>query len=650
MIIGTAGHIDHGKTALIKALTGVNTDRLKDEQARGISIELGFAYLPVPDIVSPERADQSIVGFVDVPGHEKFVPTMVAGAAGIDFAMLVVAANDGVMPQTQEHLQVLDLLGINEGIVALNKIDLVDDARRRVAEKQIKEMLAGTSLEGIDILPVSATQRIGIDDLKQRLWDEAVSRPEKSVSGTFRLAVDRCFTMQGAGTIVTGLVRSGQIAVGDKVMVLPSGQSVRVRSLHVQGQDASLGYAGQRCALNLASIDKSGVGRGDWLVDPKTASVASRFDAEIRLLASEQNSLRTWSSVQLHVGTTRVPARIVLLEGSRLLSGEKAVIQVVTDHPLPLVHGDLFVIRAASVGRTIGGGHVIDPGASRFRRHTSWRQATREALREPDSAVALDNLLSLTPGIVDFEGYVADRGLSDAEAQELLELLAPEAFLVGRQKYVARADSIAAIEETIVTQTARFHTENPDLPAMATTLLQDQIETPLSKPMLRIAIAILVEKGSIAIEGGGVRLPTHSSSMRAADRRIWDQISKTLKARRHNPPPLHELASEISQPVSDVRKVCKTLARMRVLVEVKKDRYYLATALVELAELAHQVAKTNQDARFSVADFRDAACCGRSPALHVLEYFDRHSITVRRGDTRIVSNSAKDVFGDVPTI
>lgn len=644
MIVGTAGHIDHGKTSLIKALTGVATDRLKEEKARGISIELGFAYAEVPDSASQGRPEGDIVGFVDVPGHERFVRTMVAGAAGIDFALLVVAADDGVMPQTQEHLQVLDLLGINEGVVALNKVDLVDDTRRLNVEKQIRDMLVGTLLEGIDILPVSVVQKTGIAELKQRLFDESASRPEKPITGTFRLAVDRCFTMQGAGTIVTGLVRSGRIAVGDKVLVLPLGLNVRVRSLHVQGRQSRIGLAGQRCALNLVGIDKTDLGRGDWLVDINSTGVTSRFDAEMKLLSSEKTPIRTWLPVHLHVGTTRVPARVVLLEGNQLMPGGKALVQIVTDHPLPIVFGDLFVVRDASARRTMGGGHVIDPRASGYRRLSSWRQATREALREPDSALALDNLLSLSPGIVDLNGFVADRGLSDAETQLTLELLQPLVYSVSGNEYVAHPYSIAALDEIIVKQIATFHSDNPDLSGMPTTQLHANIETQISKATFEIAIAILVERGSVVVEAGSVRLPTHTLGIRAADQQLWDQISTILEPRRHNPPPVRELAEQMSQPTSEVRKVCKTIVRIGELVEVGKDRFYLTAALAELGELAHEVAKASDDDTFTLAEFRDAAGCSRTIALQVLEYFDRRGITGRRGDARFASKSPKDVF------
>ncbi|MGI9354511.1 MAG: selenocysteine-specific translation elongation factor, partial [Rhizobiaceae bacterium] len=466
MIIGTAGHIDHGKTQLVKALTGVTTDRLEAEKARGISIELGFAYIPVADTVSSDNPDGDVLGFVDVPGHEKFVHTMVAGATGIDFALLVVAADDGLMPQTREHLQILDLLGISEGIVAITKIDLVDDARIQTVENQIRNLLIGTFLEDADILQVSAVKNTGLADLKQLLLDEAASRPERHSNGNFRLAIDRSFTLHGTGTVVTGAVRSGSISVGDTVIVLPHGQDVRVRSMHAQGRESDVGRTGERCALNLVGIDKNAINRGDWLVDQAAAAETDRFDAEVLLLETEEREVKTWTPIHLHVGTSQVPARIVILEGDTLEPGDRALVQIVSARPLPLIFGDKIVIRDTSAGRTIGGGHVVDPSASKHRRRSETRRAVRTALRVPDAAEALDALLIIEPRIVNLNQFVEDRGLTEREVTEILDLLEPEIFSVNDNRYAAQPEVVQAIGDALVATLANFHEEYPELPGM----------------------------------------------------------------------------------------------------------------------------------------------------------------------------------------
>ena len=307
MIVGTAGHIDHGKTSLVRALTGVDTDRLKEEKARGISIDLGFAYLPAPD--------GSVLGFVDVPGHEKFVHNMLAGATGIDVVLLAVAADDGVMPQTREHLAIVDLLGITRGIVALTKADLASAERRAEVTTEIENTLLATGLAGSDIVPVSVVSGEGIDALRERLFAASRDVTARAAQGRFRLAIDRAFTLVGAGTVVTGTVLSGHVSTGQIVTVSPSGLSARVRSIHAQNRPAERGEAGQRCALNLAGdgIAKDTIARGDVVLDPDLHAPADRIDASLRVLASEQKPLTQWMPVRLHHAATDVAARVVLL-------------------------------------------------------------------------------------------------------------------------------------------------------------------------------------------------------------------------------------------------------------------------------------------------------------------------------------------------
>ena len=341
MIVGTAGHIDHGKTLLVKALTGVDTDRLKEEKARGITIELGFAYIPLDPGAPLATRSADMLGFVDVPGHERFVHTMLAGAASVDFVMLVVAADDGVMPQTREHLQILDLLDLRDGIVVLNKIDLIDVARRREVEDEIRRALAGSTLAGADILPISARTGEGVAALKTRLIEEAVSRPERRARGAFRMALDRSFTVAGAGTVVTGTILSGRIGVGDRAMALPGGVEMRaietrVRALHANGREARVAESGERCALNLAGIERTTVGRGDWLVADGHAATSLRFDCEVRLLATESRSLKSWTPVHLHLATSAVAARVVLLDAETLAPGSRGLAQLVIETPLPV--------------------------------------------------------------------------------------------------------------------------------------------------------------------------------------------------------------------------------------------------------------------------------------------------------------------------
>ncbi len=354
MIIGTAGHIDHGKTALVKALTGVDGDRLKEEKARGITIDLGFAYLPV--------AGHRTLGFIDVPGHERFVHTMLAGASGIDFALLVVAADDGVMPQTLEHLAIIDLLGIRRGLVALTKTDVASPERVADVTARIRQATAGTMLEGADIMPVSSLTGQGIDALRMRLEAAADETADRSNEARFRLAVDRVFTLQGVGVVVTGTVLSGSVHIGDRVLLSPSGLAARVRSIHAQNKPADIGRAGDRCALNLAGdgISKESIHRGDMVLDPELHAPTDRIDARLRLLPSEVKPIKQWFPARLHHASAEVGAHIVLLGDEPIQPGAAADVQIVLDRPIAAAVSDRFVIRDVSAQRTIGGGHFIE--------------------------------------------------------------------------------------------------------------------------------------------------------------------------------------------------------------------------------------------------------------------------------------------------
>ncbi|MGL6109304.1 MAG: selenocysteine-specific translation elongation factor, partial [Rubrivivax sp.] len=362
MIIGTAGHIDHGKTSLVKALTGIDADRLKEEKERGITIDLGFAYKPLPD--------GEVLGFVDVPGHEKLVRNMLAGATGIDHVMLVVAADDGPMPQTREHLAILDLLGLAHGVVALSKCDLVTPTRLAEARAEVRALLAHSLLAEAPILALSSLTGEGIDALLEHLEHARAALSPRRQQGQFRLAVDRSFTLAGIGTVVTGTAVAGQVAVGERLKLSPRGLDVRVRGIHAQNRQAREGRAGQRLALNLAGVDKADVRRGDWLVAEALHAPTQRFDARVQLLAGESRPLAHWTPVHLHLGAEDVGARVMLLEGAAVAPGRSALIQLSLERPIGALHGDRFILRDQSALRTLGGGVVIDafPPASRRRR------------------------------------------------------------------------------------------------------------------------------------------------------------------------------------------------------------------------------------------------------------------------------------------
>ncbi|MDR0200919.1 MAG: selenocysteine-specific translation elongation factor, partial [Delftia acidovorans] len=366
MIIGTAGHIDHGKTTLVRALTGVDTDRLKEEKARGISIELGYAYTPLPN--------GEVLGIIDVPGHEKFVHTMAAGAVGIDHALLVVAADDGVMPQTREHLDILQLLGVREATVALTKADRATPERLQQVRAEIQALLAPTPLAGAPVFPTAAAlpDDAGVAQLREHLMARAQSIPARASDGLFRLAVDRSFTLPGQGTVVTGTVFGGQVKVGDTLVHSASGTEVRLRSLHAQNQASEQGLAGQRCALNLSGIAKEDITRGDWIADARLLQASDRIDVRLQLLA-DAPPLAQWAPVHVHIGTARCTAHVALLQDQPLGPGEQAIVQLVLDAPVHAQPGDRLIVRNAQASRTIAGGSVIDPFAPARKRRSPER-------------------------------------------------------------------------------------------------------------------------------------------------------------------------------------------------------------------------------------------------------------------------------------
>jgi selenocysteine-specific elongation factor len=629
VIVGTAGHIDHGKTLLVKALTGTDTDRLKEEKARGITIELGFAYTPLPD--------GGVLGFVDVPGHERFIHTMLAGASGIDFVLLVIAADDGVMPQTREHLDIINLLGVSDGAIALTKIDLVDDARRRDAEAEIRAALAGSVLAGADIYPVSAQTGDGIAALKQRLDEEAQSRPAKPRSGIFRMAVDRSFTLQGTGTVVTGTALSGSIGVGDSVTVLPQGLPARVRSIHAQNRATERGQAGERCALNLAGAGKDDIRRGHWLAAPARAAQTDRFDARVRLLASAPRAVKTWHPVYFHLGTSAFAARLVLLSTDTLTPGESALAQIVLPEPIPTRHGDRFVLRDIGAVHTIGGGTVIDPRAPARKRRSETRLRMLDAMRTADPAKALTRMLAPPPYLVDLNAFVADRGMTDDEIAVLVEQSGFLTIGSAHARYVTNEAAAAHLKTAIESTLASFHAANPELPGMPEEKLRRALESRPAAEAFTALLAWLAEQNVVVRASSFVRLPTHASTLSRQDTKLWETVRALIEAQRYHPPTAREIGLHLGQPVANIRRLCKTLARMGQLSEVAADRFFLRTALIELGAVARGLADASETKFFSTIAFKDRAGCGRNIAIQVLEYFDRQGITIRSNDMRRIA-------------
>jgi selenocysteine-specific elongation factor len=629
MIVGTAGHIDHGKTALVKALTGVDADRLAEEKARGITIDLGYAYTPLPG--------GDILGFVDVPGHEKFIHNMLAGATGIDFALLVVAADDGPMPQTLEHLQILDLLGLRQGAVALTKTDLVDADRIAQVTGDIHALLAGTGLEGRPLFPVSAVTGFGVAELRAHLEAAALSLGARTLRGGFRLAVDRCFTVAGAGTVVTGTVFSGRVAVGDKLLLAPSGQPVRVRGIHAQNRAAETGLAGQRCALNLADVEKREVQRGDWVLAPELHLPTQRLDVRLTLLASETRPLKHWTPVHVHLGAFHAMGRVALLRDAPLEPGGSALAQLVLDQPTCAVNGDRCILRDASARRTLAGGRVLDAQPPARGRRTAQRLETLSAWEEADPRAMLPALLAVSPHGVDLSGFAANANLTSGELDELRQSLVVRC-IEGARPVAFAPEHWTRLCLTIIEILRKEHEEVPDSLGLNAEQLRLRTAPRLERAAFAEVLAELLEAGQCAREGSWWHLPGHEITLTEQDEALWQRIAPLLLAQAFQPPRVRDIARAESLEEAAVRKLLVRAARLGRVYRVAHDHYFDRAAVTALADIVRELAREAPDGAVPAARFRDRIGTGRKLAIHILEYFDRIGLTRRLRDTHRLRN------------
>lgn len=625
MIIGTAGHVDHGKTALVKALTGVDTDRLAEEKRRGITIDLGYAY-------------QGELGFVDVPGHERFVHTMLAGACGIDTALLVVALPEGIRPQTREHLQILSLLGIGNGVVALTMADIAADRIPDVGAA-VQALLAGTKLAGAPMVPVSALTGQGIDDLRGALL--AAGGAPRDTAGYPRLAVDRAFTLSGAGLVVTGTLVAGRIAAGDRLLLSPAGLELRVRGLHAQNRPAETAAAGQRVALNITGprLSKESVARGDWVLHPALHAPTASLDARVTLLDDAPRPLRPETEVHLHTGAAHVMARLALLDAHRLEAGETALARLTLRQPVGVLAGDRIVLRDSGATRTLGGGVVLDPFPPRRGRRTPARLAQLAALETADTDEALRGLLAVAPGWTGEAAFLRARNVEEAARPRLLTAagaLAAGGLILSRAAF-------DGLRQAVLAALAAQHRSAPELPGLQPERLRQAI---LGRPPAAAfagILAALLQEAVIEQDGPWLRLPGHRISLSPQDERIWTAARPMLAAERFRPPRVRDIAHSVQIPEPVVRATLKRLQRMGQLVEIAQDHFFLRETVAEMAAIAAAVAE--QEGVLTAALFRDRLDNGRKVAIQILEFFDKAGVTLRSGDLRRVRADRVGLFG-----
>ncbi|RRD59012.1 selenocysteine-specific translation elongation factor [Comamonadaceae bacterium OH2545_COT-014] len=639
MIIGTAGHIDHGKTTLVRALTGTDTDRLPEEKKRGISIELGYAFLDAPG--------GARLGFVDVPGHERLVHTMIAGASGIDFALLLVAADDGPMPQTLEHLAVLSLLGMTRGAAVVTKTDRATPARVAEVRQQVQALLQGTPLAGAPVLPVSAATGEGLEALRALLFEaaEAEQKGDERLfdledgpappggQPAFRLAVDRGFTLEGTGTVVTGAVHAGHVAVGDALALQPGPggpmrdagrQAVRVRSLHAQNRPVQTARAGQRCAVALAGVPRDAVARGQWLTAPEVALTTRRMDCQLTLWRGE--SLRSGARVQVHLGAASVPASVAVLDaGEAIAPGGSARVQLVLHGDACAWHGDRVLLRDSAASRVIAGGRVLDPLAPTRYRRTPQRLAELDALARPTAAQRLAALLAVAPHGVDLARFMRAQGLrADAPPPLPDAVLATADWALG----VAQAE---AHEAAALAALARFHESQPDEAGPDAARLRRLAAPRLPAPLWQAMLARLAARGALVQRGAVLHLPAHGAQLSATESRIAQKVAPHLADAGFEGAWARDLARDAGESEPLVRATLARLARRGELHQTVKDLYYPPATMQRLAAIAREVAAAH-GGDVLAAQFRDATGLGRKRAIQLLEYFDRVGLTRRVGD------------------
>ncbi|MBA1203116.1 selenocysteine-specific translation elongation factor [Pseudomonas capeferrum] len=638
MIVGTAGHIDHGKTALLQALTGQTGDQRQEERARGMTIDLGYRYAALAE-------GAPLTGFIDVPGHERFIHNMLAGAHGIDLVLLVVAADDGVMPQTREHLSIIELLGIPQALVVISKCDRVGPQRVDEVHAQVIELLSSGPYAHAPRFALSSQTGEGIDPLRRALLTAQETVRQRSAEGAFRLAIDRAFAVSGAGIVVTGTALAGRVGAGDTLVLGKAGKPVRVRGLHAQNEPAPIAEAGQRVALNISAerLALEHIHRGDWLVTEWLHATTTRIDIELSLLPGEARAFKHFSAVHVHLGTQDVTARVALLQGETLLPGQRAFAQLLLNSPMQAVHGDRLVLRDQRAQRTLGGGRVLDPFAPSRQRRSEGRLNQLQVLASVvDLEQALPGLLEAAPGGLDPQRLARqfNRPRDSWVLPGGLELVATRQ---GHLLFSSR--HWQAVKRQVLEQLASFHEQEPDQLGPDRDRLRRFAALPLERPAFVSLVDELLGSGEIASSGPWLHLPTHQARLSEADTALWAHLQPRLLEGAFDPPWVRTLAVAEHHEEGEVRLLLRKLARLGVVHQVVRDLFYPETTLQRMAGMLLEHADGNPVVQ--VAAFRDMLGIGRKRSVQILEYFDRIGLTRRVADQRYIrvdSDLARQVW------
>jgi selenocysteine-specific elongation factor len=628
VIVGTAGHIDHGKSSLVEALTGTDPDRLAEEKRRGITIDLGFAFLEDAGIR---------FGFIDVPGHERFVSNMLAGAAGIDLMLLVIAADESIKPQTREHFDICRMLGVKHGVVALTKSDLVDESGLTFAQLEIEEYVRGSFLEGSAIVPVSAKTGAGITELKRALHDAATQISGKDATRPFRLPIDRAFAMKGFGTVVTGTLISGAVGTGDEVELLPGGQRLRVRGVQTGGQAVARAFAGQRTAVNLAGIDHTAVSRGMTLAEPGKFRGTRRIDAQFTLLAGT-HKLKHRVRVHFHASTAETIAEILLYGAKELEPGRTALAHLVLQDEVVMVAGEHFIVRQFSPVTTIGGGVVLDPLARRPLARDTGRLKFLETLRDGTHDKALAAMVDRAPMGLRYEEIAAHTEWRETEVREAVKALSATGVVksIGEESPLLIAGVIfKLLSSAIREKVEHFQRENPLSPGISREDLRSSIGRRVKPEVFRAALTELIAQNKLEVQGEIVKRPGTAITLQPDEQVAKDKIETAFRAGGLAVPSVKDVLAGLSVETKRAEKLLHILLRDKSLIRVSPELIFHQAALNHLkARLS--AFKTSSGERISVPAFKDLTGITRKYAIPLLEYLDRERVTRRMGDERVI--------------
>ena len=639
IILGTAGHVDHGKTSLIRALTGIETDRLQEEKKRGITIELGFAYI---DLACGHR-----LGIVDVPGHEKFVRNMVAGASGMDMVAFIVAADEGIMPQTREHFDICKLLGVKDGLIILTKKDMVEEEWLEMVKEEVRGFFADSFLEEAPILPVSSTTGEGIDAVKAVLDEKVRKINFQEEFGPFRLAVDRVFSMKGFGTVITGSSLSGRIAVGEDLMFYPGGLTAKIRGIQVHGKEQEVVEAGHRTAINLQGIEKEEINRGDLAATPGTMQSSTLLDADFHFLANNSRKLKNRTQVRLHVGTREILARVVLMEKDTVEPGENADIQLIIQDPVAVWPGDRFVLRSYSPVATLGGGVVLN-NAPPKRKRTTDRDRERnhtifsiyKAENDGDSLIAKMLLFLEESGR---QGITADQlstrlGVFGKKLKKQLQgpVSGKKVLVVeSESQRLLAAQVVEQLNQSILNLLEQYHKENPLKSGLAREEIRSRLRPPVDQKLFQYLMTSLAKNNLIVQEGAEVHLSSHEVTLQVDEQEMQEKIGRLYKEAGLRPPNLKDvLASFAEFPEKQIRQVIDLLLQNGTLIKINEALFFHAEELHRLADTLQDY--LGREGEIDAPGFKDLTGLTRKFSIPLLEYFDKIKLTIRVGDKRIL--------------